>query len=240
MRKLDFLIAGVQKCGTTALHRYLAVHPGLFLSARKELHFFDNEQISWEPPDYSALHSHFVEAKEHQITGEATPIYVYWRPSLERIHAYNPNIKLIILLRDPIERAYSHWLLTVSKKKENMPFGRAIREGRGRFSEQHRGFSYVERGLYSGQIQRVLTLFPREHVLFLKMEDLRGQHALTLNKVCAFLGASAFDPIPPVLYVKRRPPHAPMDMIDRSYLADIFRNDIQEVRELTGLDLTQS
>jgi hypothetical protein len=238
MRKLDFLIAGVQKGGTTALHGFLSRHPGLFLPAAKELHFFDNEQVNWEAPDYSTLHSHFIGRHEHQLAGEVTPIYIYWRESMGRIHAYNPDIKIVLLLRDPVERAYSHWLMEVTRKKEIMSFGQAIREGRERNSSQHRVFSYVERGFYSKQIQRVLSHFPREQVLFLKTEDLREKHARTLNSVCAFLGVGAFDTMPLGAYVNVRRSHAaPMDEVDRAYLADLFRDDIKTTEQMTGLSL---
>jgi hypothetical protein len=101
-----FLIAGVQKGGTTALFDYLRDHPQLNLAPEKEVHFFDDEAQDWSAPDYDAFHARFAPAGPGRISGEATPIYTYWPDSLERIRAYNPEMKLILLFRDPIARAW--------------------------------------------------------------------------------------------------------------------------------------
>ena len=130
MRKLDFLIAGTQKGGTTALHNYLKQNPDVFLSEKKELHFFDNETIDWQNPPYEKYHDAFKTASSRQKIGEATPIYTFWPDALARISKYNKDIKLIICLRNPTERAYSHWRMETSRQEEDLPFNLAIRHGR--------------------------------------------------------------------------------------------------------------
>ncbi len=107
--RVDFLIAGVQKGGTFSLYRLLERHPEISLSKAKEVHFFDNGEIDWSSPRYGPYHRNFPRWREGQVRGEATPIYIYWPEALERIRTYNPDIKLILLLRDPIERTYSAW-----------------------------------------------------------------------------------------------------------------------------------
>ena len=105
--RVDFLIAGVQKGGTFSLYRLLERHPEISLSKSKEVHFFDDEGSIGLAPRYGQYHRNFPRWRQGQVRGEATPIYIYWPEALERIRAYNPDIKLILLLRDPIERTYS-------------------------------------------------------------------------------------------------------------------------------------
>ena len=108
MPRVDFIIPGVQKAGTTALFDHLGDVPGIALSTVKEVHFFDDESIDWARPDYRAYEAQFASV-QGAVVGEATPIYLYWPNALERIAAYNPVMRLIVMLRDPVERAWSHW-----------------------------------------------------------------------------------------------------------------------------------
>ena len=189
--RVAFIIAGVQKGGTTALFDYLGEEPGLSLSAVKEVHFFDDESQDWTAPDYGAYHARFA-AFDGRPRGEATPIYAYWPNSLERIAAYNPGMKLIVMLRDPAQRAWSHWKMEYGRGVETQPFAWCIRQGRQRlFDAEPWGFdretSYVERGFYGEQIGRLLDLFPREQLLVLRAEDLRGDPGAALARVRGFL-----------------------------------------------------
>ena len=97
--KVAFLVAGVQKGATNALHHHLRQHPDLHLPERKELHFFDDERLDWREPPYEQYHAEFGELSSRRLAGECTPIYTFWRPALHRIHAYNPRIKLIVCKR---------------------------------------------------------------------------------------------------------------------------------------------
>src|SRR5947209_17259838 len=99
VERLDFIVPGAQKSGTTALHYFLKKHPQIALPDRQEMHFFDDEEIFSRPVDYELLHRHFHAAARSTVIGEVTPSYLYWKPALERIENYNPQIKLIILLR---------------------------------------------------------------------------------------------------------------------------------------------
>jgi hypothetical protein len=196
-----FIVAGVQKAGTTALFDYLSEDSRLSLSRVKEVHFFDDESHDWSQPDYAAYHAHFeppalelanVKRGDGRLRGEATPIYLYWPNSLERIAAYNPAMRLIILLRDPVERAWSHWKMEYARGAETKPFAWCIREGRQRlFSAQpwghHREFSYVERGFYAEQLERLFAVFPRDQVLLLQADDLNRDPAMVLARVWRFL-----------------------------------------------------
>ena len=239
--RVRFLIAGVQKGGTTALDEHLRAHPALQMASVKEAHIFDDESIDWDAPDYGAYHRLFTAPE--RLWGEATPIYVYWPPSLERIRRYDPAMRLILLFRDPAERAWSHWKMERDRGWDDRPFGWCIREGRARLADAdppgaHRVYSYVERGFYGAQLERVLQLFPREQLLLLRSEDLKQQPDATLRQVTDFLDVA---PLPDLDEARRAnvaaDPSA-IDPEDAAYLRGIYREDLQRFAELSGLDVS--
>src|SRR5215208_3084765 len=95
-KRVDLIIAGVQKAGTTALFKLLGSHPDIAPSSRKETHFFEDEHVDWTAPDYGRYHSFFELADPEQIWFEATPSYSISPSSLDRIAAYNPDVRLIL------------------------------------------------------------------------------------------------------------------------------------------------
>lgn len=240
--KVKFLVVGTQKGGTTALHHFLNQHPGLCLPKVKEAHYFDTEEFFAGAPDYGCYHAHFAHGQAGQVWGEVTPIYMYWKPAAERIWRYNPDMKLIFCLRNPADRAYSHYMMEQQRGNEQRGFSYAIRLGRLRclkeYSLQHRIYSYVERGYYSRQINRLLSFFPRENMLFLKNEDLFHRHDATLTKIWDFIGVS-----PPPLPIKREKifsaDYTPMLESDRSFLLWLFHAEISRIEKLLGWDLQE-
>lgn len=242
--KVDFFVAGTQKAGTTALDVYLRRHPAIQMAAQKEPHHFDNEAINWSHPDHSRLHAMFDFSARGVIRGEATPIYTFWPPALARIKAYNPNARLVVLFRDPIERAYSHWRMEVTRHAETLSFPEATRVGRARLdpgaplSPAWRTFSYVERGLYASQVRRLLDLFPREQLLFLPAADLASDPSGTLSKVTQFLGVPPFGAIAPVTEHVGNRMLDPLADADIAYLRELFRQDLEEFVGLSDLDVS--
>jgi hypothetical protein len=241
--KLSFIVGGAQKAGTTSLFGYLKEHPSLLAPLKKELHFFDDETIDWSKPDYSSLAKWFPTGSIGKIAFDATPIYLFWPPSLKRIQRYDPAMKLIFMFRDPIERAWSHWRMEYERNAETLPFGAAIRHGRRRLQgisqldPAWRIYSYVERGFYGMQVRRLLDLFPRENVLFLRADDLKTAHSLTLAVITDFLGLPSFSPLPPRLdhQGKYREEKIPQD--DITYLRGIFRDELLEFSKLAALPI---
>ena len=236
-RQVNFIVIGAQKAGTTALYDYLADDPAIGLSDVKEVHFFDDESRDWAAPDFGAYHAHFA-ADGPEIRGEATPIYIYWPNALERIRAYNPAMRLILLLRDPVERAWSHWRMETARGVEQRPFAWCIRRGRQRLFQvepwgHHREFSYVERGFYAAQIARLFEVFPRDQVLILRAEDLRADPNPVLGRISAFLGAPPPGPVTP------REAHVGQEMAgledaDIAYLRGLYARDQDRLGELAG------
>lgn len=239
-RKVDFIVIGVQKAGTTALFEYLSEDPAFNLARVKETHFFDDEGVDWAAPDYGAYHALFDDRPG--LRGEATPIYAYWPCSLERIAAYNPQIRLILMLRDPVERAFSHWKMEYARCAEKMPFSWCIRDGRRRLFDAdpwgfHREFSYVERGFYGEQVERLLGLFSAQQVLVLRSDDLLRDPGAQLNRLNGFLGA------PPPPAVRPRAVHVAHEMDypsrltqeDRDFLRALYVRDAARLADLTGV-----
>lgn len=193
--KVDFFVIGTQKGGTTALTSYLARHQGLQLAFTKEVHHFDDEiNVDWSDPDHGRLHRHFDWDARDVLRGEATPIYIYWPPALPRLKAYNPEARLIVLLRHPAHRAHSHWRMEVARGLELLDFDKAIGDAarervRAAPFASHRLYSYVERGFYGDQIERLLALFPRSQVHFVRTDRLWLDPAGVLTGIEDFLGA---------------------------------------------------
>jgi hypothetical protein len=143
---VDFFIAGVQKGGTTALDHYLRAHPQIQTAAVKEVHHFDNDTVDWRKPDHSWLESFFDWSVPAVVRGEATPIYTYWPDSLKRMHRYNADAKLIVGLRHPSFRAFSHWRMETTRGAETLAFEHAIGwQARSRVRLEPRGAHRVFR-----------------------------------------------------------------------------------------------
>ena len=208
-RRIDFIVMGAQKAGTTALFDHLSDDPALGLSKVKEVHFFDNDALDWATPDYGPYHDQFDWTGE-QIRGEATPIYVYWPGSLERIAAYRSDIKLILMLRDPVERAWSHWRMEAARGVEPLAFAQAIRRGRQR--------------LFRGEPWGHLRLCARDQVLVLQANDLAADPNGVLSRFNGFVGA----PPPPISAPRKvhvGQDMGQMDPADRDYLAEVYAPD---------------
>jgi len=241
--KLDFLVGGVQKGGTTALDSYLRSHPEICLAETKEVHFFDNENMFCYPKILREwwYKSFFSTCRSNRVKGEVTPIYIWWHESIRRIYEYNPDIKLVFIFRDPAMRAYSHWNMETKKGNETCSFGECVRmysDKRTTSQSQNRVFSYVERGFYSKQMENVYSFFRSEQVLCMKQEDLLQDPKTTLDKIAQHLGVSSFGEVDSkrVHALDYDSGIAPDDV---KYLEEIYCVDIDKFERITGLDASQ-
>jgi hypothetical protein len=200
----DFLVAGVPKAGTTALHTALSRHPGLFMSPIKEPKFFLTDgpppasggpgdaltyrEHVWQRDRYEAL---FDPAPPGTLRGESTPLYLYDRAALRRVRDVIPAAKLIVVLRDPVERAHSNWTHLWSAGLEPVgDFVQACAEEERRIAAGWAPFwHYTRLGRYGTQLDYAFSLFPRERILVIRYRLLVDEPAATIDRICAFLGA---------------------------------------------------
>ena len=181
----DFVIIGAQKSGTTSLYRYMIQHPSILAASKKEIHYFD---IRYQNGDLW-YRSHFpfsVLTKNRTfITGEASPYYLFHPHALTRMRQVIPKTKIIILLRNPVDRAISHFFHEKKRQRETLLPEKAFQEEEERIEPEYtkmlkdpsynspvyKNFSYKKRGVHIDQIQRCFQEFPKEQVLVLKSED---------------------------------------------------------------------
>lgn len=201
--KLDFLVIGAQKSATTALFKYLESHPKLQLPAGKELPLFHAERHEAEVAEFMAQHYENVSG---QLKGKVTPQYMCDEKIPERIYQHNANTKLIAVLRDPIDRAWSHYRMNKRRDNENRDFEVAMTESlqeevlrRGRLgsapthelSYEDEADYYLAWGEYGRILDRYLEFFPAQQLLVVYTSDLQQRPKQTLDKVLRFLGLPA-------------------------------------------------
>jgi hypothetical protein len=200
----DFLVIGAPKAGTTALHAALAAHPGLFMSPIKEPKFFLTDgppptrgggpgdvqtyrEHVWRRTDYEAL---FADAPPGTLRGESTPFYLYDRDAQRRISELIPHAKMIVIQRDPVERAHSNWTHLWSAGLEPIgDFVRACAEENARIAAGWAPFwHYTRLGRCAEQLDHLFLRFPREQVFILRYGALLHTPTLALDDVCEFRG----------------------------------------------------
>ena len=236
---LDFMIVGAQKCGTTALAHFLSQHPEIGMASPKEVHLFDAPEYSsdWAAKDIDERYRpHFRHCTGAKIRGEATPIYMFLPDIAPELKRYNPDLKLIVLLNDPVERAISHYYMEKSRDQENRPLWLAVlseplrlrrcRNARA-YDSAMRVWSYRRRGLYSAQLRNLYRYFDNGAVLVVRARELLQHHDLVLRRVFAFLGVSEQVRIEPEIVFKGdrggRKHHVVSALLRVSYLAEIAR-----------------
>ncbi|MCQ9163648.1 sulfotransferase domain-containing protein [Arthrobacter sp. STN4] len=213
----DFLIIGAKRGGTTSLFNYLLMHPGVLglfpqLRGKKSTDYFFKEQHRGQAWYRSHFHAEQYRALlgrrlgYRPVSGEASPYYL-WDPRIAgQAAALAPGVKAIALLRDPVERAYSHHQERVHNGVEPLSFEEALRaedirlagelekmrEDRGYYSAAHDFYPYRSRGVYLPQIENWHACFPREQLLVLRSEDMYRDVQGTFDAVCTFLGLPRF------------------------------------------------
>lgn len=193
MNKLDFVCVGVQKAGTTTLHDVLGQHHQLCLPQKKETHFFSDEDI------YNKGTSHYLkyfdDSKPYEVYGEVDPEYSYFLESAERIFNTFGRIKIIFILRNPVDRAYSHYLMTKRRGLENLSFEEAMDKERDRISNKKdkMHYSYRSRGFYSEQLLAYEQYFGSENIKVLLFEDFIEKTKESVIDIANFVGLSDFE-----------------------------------------------
>jgi hypothetical protein len=239
IQRLDFIVAGAQKSGTTALHYFLAKHPNITMGDQQEIHFFDEDATFAAAVDYEQLHKHYPLVTPSTIAGDCTPSYIYYQPAAERIWKYNPKIKLLVLLRNPVERAFAHWNMQRFKGREPLDFFDAVREEKTRIAgappTEARRFAYVDRGFYAQQLERLFRFFLRDQVRVVKFDEFNDKQRETLASVFSFLG------LEPLRSVRRKdrnvvPYERTMNWEERIFLYNLFADDIAKLERMLAWD----
>ncbi|WP_137718774.1 sulfotransferase domain-containing protein [Methylobacillus flagellatus] len=254
------MIIGAQKCGTTSLHYYLNQHPMFFGSQPKELHFFDEKMPLGKSLEWYERH---FSGPAHGLYYESTPAYLYRPDVAERLHAYSSTLKLVVILRDPVERAYSAYNHYRSRFEKHADQGFEHRtrhqipgiriqemfyEGRTVFptfretlemelagAEQFYEPAILRRGLYAAQLQRYWQLFGREQLLILGFKELIQQPLTSLGKVSQHLGLNDIDwGFVDVQARNVKPYVGKMTAEDRQFLQDYYAEPNQQLLQLTG------
>jgi hypothetical protein len=211
MRVPDFFVLGAAKSGTTSLCTYLNQHEDVLLSQPKEPVFFEAE---WERGPEYYWQTYYGAWDGERAVGEGRVFNLFLPFVPKRIHALAPNAKLIVILRDPVHRAFSHWWHRASRRLEPLSFEAAIEDNLrrledGRFLEDtpeaarlwpeelypgtgrtRRGF-YLELGFYCRQLERYLSLFPRDRLQVVLTEELDGNEERVTRALWSFLGVSS-------------------------------------------------
>lgn len=184
------------RSGTTALHHYLRDHPDVGMATPKEIHFFDREYdrgLEWYAAQFASLAG-------RRMIGEATQTYMYDEDALDRMTAALPAARFIAVLRNPVDRAYSHYWFNRARGAEDLSFAAAVEQEPARraaaaTTRERRRISYVDRGRYLPQLLEVTARVPREQLLVVLFEHLRDEPVTTYAAVCEFLGVdSSFRP----------------------------------------------
>ena len=235
---VNFFVVGAQKSGTRALASFLKQHPeiGMSKTSRPEPRYFDVLNPNTANPDYSHYHVHFSREALAKTTGDSTPSYMFCPRAIPAIHRYNPDAKIIVLFRNPVERAYSQWNMQVEMGKESRDFSSAlVNEAKYcRKNEYHRNFSYARRGYYYQQLSHIFSIFPRQQCLILRNEELRDNHSNTMDRVFRFLNVRPIEALTPEIVHSRCYP--PMPGTAERALKRLFRKDIECLEDLLGWD----
>jgi hypothetical protein len=187
----NFLIIGAMKSGTTALYYYLEQHPEIYMSPVKEPNFFSSQEqeSAADAVTHIGTYQHlFRGASGKRAIGEASHSYLYEPGAAAEIRRYIPEAKLIAILRNPIDRAYSHFLHMVRSGTEPLDdFAQALREEEVGIYKERTFQDYIGRGLYYNQLKRYFGTFPQEQVRVYLYEDLSGAPISTVQDAFRFL-----------------------------------------------------
>ena len=250
----DFIIIGAQRSGTTSLFKYLAAHPAIYPATFKEVHFFDrffNRGVGWYRSFFPiALQRWYVTQVQRRafVSGEATPYYLFHPRASERVAALLPHVKLIAILRNPIDRAYSQYYHEVQRGLESASFEAALQRERelldneqaalqadpAYYSALHQNHAYLARGRYVEQLRVWRQHFPREQLLVLQSEAFYADPADSVAQVVDFLGLPSFHLREFKKYNEMQ--YAEMPAAVRVALQDYFHPYNQQLYAYLGVD----
>lgn len=204
----NFLVIGAPRCGTTSLHDILGQHPDIFMSAVKEPHYFSSfdfpfpeNDILQVTKDKATYESFFAEAGD-KLCGESSSYYLADPKAPAKIKAYNPDMKLIAIVREPVSRAYSHYLLYDRRGKQEFSFRDTIELQLKDKPDVPDVYNLVELGRYEHQLANYYKHFPKEQILVVLFDDFTKRQVETIERILTFLEV---DPTPAELLAESKP-----------------------------------
>lgn len=247
----SFSIVGCQKSGTSTLSGTISQHRLVCRPPRKEAHFFNNEDYDWAHPDYERDYTAPRRSRVHAMVGDSTPVYIMWPGALERMRAYKPDMPLIAVFRDPVERLFSHWTMLRTRHPDWPDWSGFITEFRPTTfpltlptdvrAMRYKHLSGVARGFYGAQLEHGFTVFGREQWLLLEFRSLLRDYDETVDRVTDFLELPRFEQKPPL-----RNRYAGADLVpgtaptadEISGLVELYADDLALFARLSGIDTT--
>ncbi len=249
----DFLIIGAMRGGTSSLYHYLVQHPCIAHAQTKEVHYFDSHYQKgplWYRAHFDTVGSKWLLRARGRsfVTGEATAYYLFHPQVPTRVFRLMPRVKLIALLRNPVDRAYSHYQRAVRRGREKLSFDEAIRIEAERLKDEtqrlmsdesyqslvHRQLSYLARGIYVDQLKRWLDLFPRERLLIIKSEDFFADVGRTLDEAQRFIGVPSWNIEDRQVY--KQASYSKLEPATRQRLVEYFAPHNRRLKEFLGQD----
>jgi hypothetical protein len=250
-----FLIIGTMKGGTTSLYDYLCQHPQMLPARTKEVHYFDryfDRGSGWYRQQFPVLsyRRRRWRAAGSLITGEATPSYLFHPPCPGRVAGLLPDVRLVVLLRNPVDRAYSHYHHSLRRGREPLPFDEAVDSEPRRLGmvengtphdsvkaeESHRWHSYLHRGHYAGQLTNWRQSFAESQFLIAESRELFQDRTRFLDRVTRFLGLADVDwtDLLKAFGASNEGSYPPLEDGLRRRLTDYFRPHNERLFELLG------
>lgn len=245
----DFVIVGTQRGGTTSLHAYLRAHRNIVTPEKKEIHFLTDRferGAAWYIGQFPAA------VQPGTLVGEATPYALFHPLAPQRLFEVSPEARIIVLLRNPVDRAYSHYLHERARGHETLTFEDAIAAEPQRLmgledrlatgelivSDVHKRASYLDRGRYARQLERWLSVFPPDQLLILRSEDLYADPVVATQRVTDFLGLAPLEVAAFSAHNATSGP--PMQTSTREVLEREFTEDNTRLAALLGWDAAWS
>jgi len=232
-RKTDFIIAGAEFSGAEKLAEILREHPEIGIAQTD--FFAQRTHFRRGKPNYSIFHSHFGKISSRKSIGELAPSYLYWPTILQRLHDYNPDLKIIAVFCNPILRTHRHWSAARLAGTEDFSLTDALNaelfRGRERKPNSNGG-AYLYRGFYAEQLERLWQFFPKTQTLVLRENE---WHSLqSLKSVCRFLGVGEFQQLPSKENSSEK--LEPINADERQFLKSMFAPEIKKMESLFDWD----
>lgn len=243
-----YFIVGAQKAGTSTLSQTLGRHPHICKAPRKEMRFFNRDDLDWSDSPYDEYTC--PRRKPQQlVAGDATPAYLWWPHALERIRDYNPSARLVAILRDPIERLFSQWSMMVAQHGRTPDWPVLLRDHWATSlpselpdlppTEIKAEFSAISRGFFAAQLERGYGVMDRQQWLVLEFRSMLADLPAALDQVTHHIGVRRYRSPQPLRHIMASAEelHGTAPTADEiARLAELYADDLARLPTLTDID----